>query len=621
MRWLLALVVIACALTAPVALAVNVSAKHGLSDDLVEIGDPVTLTLHVSLDEKIEPRSPEVKVPPSFTVSSANASKFEMNIMGHERLDYTVRWVIIPDEVGTFEIGPPTVLVGKTRVKAKGKLTLKVVGKGKAPPRPGQPRRRRRKLGSSFFAPQSPFDLDDPFFEYDTPRKRFDSRRDLKLDRPVAPSAFLYIHADKTKAVVGEQITLSYWVYFNVHLMGVEDYQEPSLAAFTREALSVPAEMRGRAVDTSVGGRLWAAKQYHEVAVFPVRAGKLSTGKWSGTVEILRGRGRYQLKRESNEVIIDVSEPPTKGRPLGFKSGTVGRFKVDAEVEPRKTHVGGTTTVNVQVTGVGQLPSELRLPSRLGIEWMKPTRKDGLSMVHGLVGGWRTFDYAVRFTEPGEVDLGSVELPYWDPDRKKYEVATAELGKVTVLPSNDDGAKAPTKNTGGEEKRDPFAGIGGPRSALRPFDADTAHGMPPRTLWTWVLVPPVGVAFSSLILAGLRRARRRREEKRDDPAQRAKKALQDVASATSDEDAAAAAERAVHLAIEASTSLKSRGMLEAELEERLAKALDDGALTEEALALLRACAAIRFEPVRDEEAGHDDIPARARKVVEALLAK
>src|SRR5690606_28735312 len=158
-----------------------------------------------------------------------------------------------------------------------------------------------------------------------------------------------------------------------------------------------------------------------------VRAGELSTGAWSADIEVLRAGGRRVVPRVSNEVVIKVSEAPKKGRPLGFKAGTVGRYKMTADVEPRETYVGDTTSVSVQVTGVGQMPSELHLPVRLGVEWLKPERKTGLSMVHHNVGGWRTFTYVVRFTKSGTIDLGKIELPYFDPDKDTYEVASADL--------------------------------------------------------------------------------------------------------------------------------------------------------------------------------------------------
>ncbi len=609
------------------AHAVNVSVDHGLSSQLVELGDPVTLTLRLSLDEDIEPNSPKLSVPPGFTTSRVNSQSTGMRIFGDFRRDYTARWVLIPDVVGTFEIGPPSVKVGGTKVTATGKLTLKVVGKGQAPTSKGRRGRRRQAFGGlgQFFAPKAPFDLDDVFFEYATVRPPRATGRALKLARARDQNAFLYIHADKTEAMVGEQITLSYWLYVNIDFEGIEDYKEPALGPFTREVISVPAATRGRAIQTSVAGRLWAAKQYGEVAIFPVRSGKLSTGTWQAKVEVVRAGRRQLLPRESNDVVISVTAPPSEGRPLGYQSGTVGRFKIKADVAPRETYAGDTTSVSVQVTGVGKLPSELHLPARVGVEWLKPERKDGVSMVHGNIGGWRTFEYAVRLSQSGEIALGNIELPYWDAGKNKYEVATVELGVVSVSPSgHGTGGAAASSSSGAEiDAGDPFKDIAKPRPTLRPFELTSVPGLSPRTLWAWVLTPPMGVALTTLLAAAARRSRRRRRANQSDPRARAMVALGEVARATGVEDAAAATERALHLAIEARTGLKSRAMLRGELlrqlRDRLADdELADDELADEVLKLFESCSTIRFEPGLHDK--HEDpVAARAQVVVKELL--
>jgi hypothetical protein len=587
----------------------------------VEIGDPVTLTLRVTLDENVPPTSPQLEVPPGFSASRVNVqSNFKMTNADFSR-EFIARWVLVPDVMGTFQIGPPSVDIGGTRVAAPSKLTLKVVAKGQGPPRRKGRHKPKPSFGGmgTFFAPKAPFDLDDPFFVFSRPRKTFSDGRDLKLDRGSDPSVFLYIHADKTNVTVGEQVTLSYWAYFNIDIMGLENYQEPPLAAFTREVLAVPASSRRRSTPTSVGRRLFHAKQYGEVAVFPVRPGKLKTGAWSADVEVLRATGRRQLPRTSNDVVINVTEAPVAGRPLGYRSGTVGRFKMKADLAPRVTYEGDTTSISVQVTGVGKLPSELRVPTRMGVEWLKPERKSGVSMVHGMVGGWRTYHYVVRFTESGAHDLGSIELPYWDPDKRKYEVASAELGIVTVKASADGAAGGkPTPSDGSDQDRDPFEGMSSFRPRLRPFEPDANQGVAPRTLWTWVLAPPIGVAFTSLIAAALRRARRRRSDKKHDPAVLAKVALREAADAQDAKDAAAATERALHLAIEATTGLKSRGMLKDDLSQKLREQLSDDALSDDVIDLFEVCSVVRFEPDGDEEVV-ERARVRGELVVKALL--
>ena len=99
----------------------------------------------------------------------------------------------------------------------------------------------------------------------------------------------------------------------------------------------------------------------------------------------------------------------------------------------------------------------------------------------------------------------------------------------------------------------------------------------------------------------------------------ARQALADAKGQTDAKDAAASVERAVHLALESATGLKTRGLLLDELEgELIDKGIDDDP-AREAVALLSDCSALRFEPDPDEAAG-GDLVVRARKLVKALLA-
>ncbi len=619
LRVALALLASLCVLgLARVAGAVNVSAEHGLSSAVTEVGEPVTLTLSVSLDEDIDPQKPSLTVPPDFTASRVNTHTSKITIQRSVRLNFTARWVLVPGKLGKFELESPSVMVGDTRVTAKGKLTLEVVERGKGPPGGGNAGAQRGPGQGglqSFFAPRDPFNLDDPFFQYKRPRKRLDTARDVSLPRELDDSAFLYLHADKTQAVVGEQVTLSTWLYFKVRVEGLEDQKEPPLAAFTRHVIVLPESVRRSPMETQVGGRRYGAIKLGEVAIFPVRAGELSTGSFSAKVEVVRGGRRVLLPRTSNDVVIQVTEPPKDKRPLGYNLGTVGRFKMKADVSPRQTQAGDTVSVSVEVTGVGSLPSELRLPARLGVEWLKPNIQDGEAMVHGNVGGWRIFEYAVRVHEAGELELGNLELPYWDPDKGAYEVATVELGAIAVRPRAS-GDAAPTPLATDDAAEDPFAGLAEARPTLEAFEPTLDGGLAPQTLWTWVLVPPLGVGLSSLALGVARRLRRRREAKKDDPAVLAARALEAMKKASDAKDAAAHAERALHLAVQAATGLRSRGMLRSELVEKLRVEVGE-ALTDDVVGLLDACSTVRFEPVSDERTAAE-VHGRAEAVVKEL---
>jgi hypothetical protein len=136
--------------------------------------------------------------------------------------------------------------------------------------------------------------------------------------------------------------------------------------------------------------------------------------------------------------------------------------------------------------------------------------------------------------------------------------------------------------------------------------------------WALVVVPPVGVLLAGFAQRGFSMVRRRRRERAGDPGALAGQALADMRAASDPKDQAAAAERAIHLAVEAGTGLKSRGILLASLGAALRDKRVAPELADTVVSALESCAAIRFEPEPDA-AAFDEARERVRATVKDLL--
>ena len=187
-----------------------------------------------------------------------------------------------------------------------------------------------------------------------------------------------------------------------------------------------------------------------------------------------------------------------------------------------------------------------------------------------------------------------------------------------LVEKGDGAAAAAAAGAGGGQADDRFGALPKPRTALRPFSPHEGRALPPTTVWALVVSPPAGVGLLSLLVGWGRRWRRRRRARQSDPATMARRALRQARAAADPKDAAAAAERALHLAIEAATGMKSRAVLLSALGERLRDEGLDEPLADEIVALLEACAVVRFEPALPEE-GKGKLAARARATVNHLL--
>lgn len=619
---LLLLALVTLAFPAHLAWAQKAQVTCGLTTDVVEVGEGFYVELRASVEGGGNATSPNLVAPPAFSVSGPSTTTTGMSMSFGQgrtqmRRTFTARWFVVANETGSFTLSNPTIVVDGNVVTASGQLKIKVVPVGQGPKKP-QVSRRSSPFGGfgSFFGPNLSPGFNTPFFEddeVDDPTELEPKARELMMKDEPDPWVFLRVMADKDVAMVGEQVTLSYYVYFRAD-MKLTSQREPPLTDFLRMDLErTPTDPP---LITAVGKWRYHVKLLDQVAVFPLRAGKLHVGEIEATFTGQRF-GNRELERKSNDLVLDVREPPLEDRPTGYRVGDVGKFRMQAEVKPRETTAGDTVAVLVRVSGRGMLPSQLLVPERAGIEWLKPEKKDDISVGGGRVGGWRSFGYAVRIQEEGKVDLGTIELPYWDPSRNQYEVATAELGEITVKPA---AAPAPSASASseGDDPDDPFRKLPAPRAELSAFEPRGDESFDPQTLWALVLAPPIGVAVAQLGAGAVATARRRRRDRKDDPAVLARQALADAKREQDAKDAAAAVERAVHLALESATGLKTRGILLDELEGELTSKGLENADASEAVALLSACSALRFEPDPDEAAGVD-LVARARKLLRVLL--
>lgn len=608
--WFIALLL----LLVPRLAAAEPQIQVGISENEVEVDDPVTVTMKVLFEGRVAPAQPTLKVPDGFSITrpSTFLSSFNLRINGRQQLrqSFTANWVIAPNREGTFTIAPPSVIVDGETVSAGKGLRLKVVAKGSLPGN----RNRRQGFGgmSSFFlGPRNRgFDIASLLDEDDRPLTL--EGRELRMNRAPDPHVFIRIVPSKTKAYVGEQITLAYYVYSRVR-RGRGDYRNPPLNDFIRHDLPNPSRER-ELVLTQVGARRFYANLTGQEAVFPLRTGKLSTGVLKGTFTIPK-LGRRPVERESNDAIIEVVEPPTEGRPAGYRIGDVGRnLRLSAEVAPREITAGGTVSVQARLEGIGLLPTKLKLPERAGVEWYEPELKGELQRNRGQLGGWRTFGYAVRLDQPGPVDLGEVTLPYWDPKAQRYVVVRAKLGSVRVRPGK---TPAPSASAGAAASDDasPFAKLGPPRAQLTAYTPQQETGFSPSLLWTLVLVPPFGVALIGGVWRGAHGLRQRRRERADAPEVLAREALAEAGRSDDAKEAAARCEKALHLAIEAGTGLKSRGVMLDDLASRLASKGVKEETADEVVAILRRCGELRFAPADEADAA---ILKSTRKLVKAL---
>jgi hypothetical protein len=583
----------------------------------VEVGEPFSVELRAMSDGSVTASAPDLRAPGAFSVSGPSVSSQTMVQLGggqsRTQTGMGATWQLVGKTPGRYVIPGPSVVVGRSRVQAKA-IPIEVVpssGRRRAPANPflmpGGP-----GFGWPFGGPtppSTPDELDDA---------NDDAVKDLALAEAPDPQLFVRAVIDKTSAVVGEQLTISFYIYYRIDFEMTERH-EAKLTDFVRVPLlkNPGSEPTMFAV---AGGRKYAVRLLDRMALFPVRTGTLHTGSMTG-----RFSGRKlgaRIEKASNDLVVEVQEPPVAGRPVGYSLGDVGRFALSASVAPRTVEQGGSVGVTIKVSGTGNLPPSLRVPARTGVEWLDPERKESIDPQGSTVTGYRSFGYVVRLKDSGKVDLGKVELPYWDPAAKRYATASVSLGAVTVTPSatTPSASSAPTEPSA-DGPTDSFSAAPAVRRTLGAFTQRA--GIWPRALegsglWWMLAAPPL---LSVVGLGGaqaLRDARQRRQASRTSASTLGAQALREMERAGDDaKRLASAVERALHHAVEAATGLKARGVLLVELPRELAARGVPAELAERTRAALEACASIRFDPAATATM-RDELSSEARIVSREL---
>ncbi|MDP9034730.1 MAG: BatD family protein [Myxococcota bacterium] len=597
--------------------------------DVVAVGEVVHVQMNATSSESM-PSAPQLASTPGFVLRGQNASPSQtlININGQrmDRYGLSVDWLLQAQRVGAFSVGPVSVVVGGARY-ASPPIALKVVPAGQAPARrpraQGQPAFPQNPLGG--FSPLDPWrgllGL-DPSQEQppSVPQPSVVIDPALGLDSPRGAFYFLRSTVDKRTAVVGEPLVFSVYEYVdlsaNVALDG-DDAHDASVADFVKRPLVREDQEAPHVGYAMVGGHPWEVKLLRRWALFPVRSGELTIGPMSLTLR--QPRSASGSRRASEEWRVQVTEPPAAGRPQGYALGDVGRFSLTAQVSPRQVDRGGAVSVHVEISGSGNVPSSIATPAQQGVEWLTPEVHEQLGPIgQESFGGKRLFDFVVRVSRAGDVDLGDLTLPFWNPEQKRYEVARAALGLVHVSPS------VTGVTTAAEPLPEILPGLPAPREALEGMPRPRAHLDDSRLFWLAGI--GAGPMFFGLAVAGrsvgrlLADASRKR---RVSPATelRARIALAREACERADTRMAdAATARALQAATQAYAGVSVLGAVGDEVVARLETVGVGRDVAAGVAAVLRDCEAARFSPDPPEAGAARERWLRAQRAIQSLQA-
>jgi hypothetical protein len=411
---------------------------------------------------------------------------------------------------------------------------------------------------------------------------------------------FLRSEADKKEVYVGEQVTLSLWIYSRVDLSLISNEKFPKLDGFWSEDIESPSSITYE--PRTVDGVPYRASLLKRQALFPMRPGtrELEPAEVEATTGFLfAGRREHRV---GNPVTIKV-KPLPPGAPAGFLPTNVGNFQLSAELSSSTTELGSPVTLRVVLEGQGNM-KQLVLPRATAPSALKlyePTSQERISAGREHVQGKRSQEYLVMAQQTGTFQIPPLSFSYFDPETRRYETVRTQPLSLTVTPGE----------AGALRVAGPAAGVPDgvrnvlPAGALRPLRLE-ARFQSRTPVWrrplfvAGAVVPPAAWALLSVV--GMLRARRARrdpvsEQRRGTRAARGRlAAAARLRASGTDGVFSEEVERAVTAFLEARLGAVLSGLTRDALRQKLSEAGAPSALVEDAARVLDTCDAVRFAP-------------------------
>src|SRR5262249_9999910 len=255
------------------------------------------------------------------------------------------------------------------------------------------------------------------------------------IDVPRSDSdLFLRSSLDADEVYVGEQVTLSIYVFSRVDLSSVDAVNLPKLDGFWSEELDSPSQLSGE--HKVLNGVPYRAYLLKRRALFPMKPGAMSIG--AAEADITTGflfAGR-RVHRTGNELLLKV-KPLPPGAPAGFSAANVGRWRLSTEVSQAQVQLGQPVRVSVILEGRGNLKNAV-IPALTGAASVRiydPTSTDKLNAAKGKIGGRRVQEYLVMPQQTGTVALPPLSFSYFNPSTGRYETSASEPIELKVTGS------------------------------------------------------------------------------------------------------------------------------------------------------------------------------------------
>ena len=271
----------------------------------------------------------------------------------------------------------------------------------------------------------------------------------------------LVVSSNKKTCYVGEPVVLTYKIYFNLNIGGLNQ-KKVEYNGFWTESVDISTETK----KANFKGENYNYATISQVVLIPQSSGlkKITPMEIELVASIPSNRRDFfgmltsqniDLKIASNDLQLTVLDLPKENKPTSF-SGAVGEYDFELKLEKNKIEVNESCLLNLIISGYGNLnlltAPQLKLSNN--IEVFESKSNDKIIFNSRGISGKKIDEYLLVPRYKGNYVIDPITFTYFDPNKKEYITLDSDALKINVIPSKYNIDETVSKSDYNKEKID-----------------------------------------------------------------------------------------------------------------------------------------------------------------------
>lgn len=268
---------------------------------------------------------------------------------------------------------------------------------------------------------------------------------------------------NKKTAYIGEQIMLTYKIYFTIPISQLSVSKSPSYAGFwTKDITSNNGTLQQSSVVRD--GKQYSVATVQEIVLIPQKTGTLTidpldinciaqirrqrerqrtNDPFEDFFSDVMGSGYTNVRKEikSQPIDIEVKQFPSSEKPDSFR-GAVGQFTFTSTIDKTDMKSNDAFTVTYTVSGKGNIEL-LEMPKPVfppDFEVYDPKISTSTKSNSYGISGTKKAEYVVIPRIAGQFNLSQTYFSFFDPAKERYVTLPSEEYVINVEKSANEGA-------------------------------------------------------------------------------------------------------------------------------------------------------------------------------------